>query len=503
MPDEFVTLRRGTTLATCPVVKVGCVIVGGGISGLVAAYELHCRRIPFVLVEKAARYGGVIRTEHIDGFVVDAGPDALLTQKPAGIALCRELGVELAPARSTRAFIANNGRLRALPEAGVFGIPTDWKSFAASRALSVSGKFRMAAEYFLPPAAAGGDESIASFMRRRFGREALERLGEPLLAGIHGGDAAQLSMRALFPRFLDFERTDRSVIRGLRRLRRECKQAQASPFVSVRGGTEALVRALVASLPPLSLVSEVGVSSLEWRGDWRVHLATGRHIDAPAVLLAAPARTIADLVHRVDRALSALFAGMRDVPLATVALGYARDAIRHPLAGSGFVVTQGDGAAANAVTWMSSKWMDRAPAGGVLLRATVGGARNPSALSWPNEDLIARVRDDLRRYLGVSAAPLFTRAYRMPHAGVQMDVGHHHTMEKVQGRLDELHGLFVSAAGIRGVGIADCAGDARTQAAAAAEYIRCREKPHACTAGGPADPIAIRSHGRTGIDRLL
>jgi protoporphyrinogen/coproporphyrinogen III oxidase len=200
--------------------RVECVIVGGGISGLAAAHELQRQRIPFVLVERASRFGGVIRTEHVDGFVVDAGADALLTQKRAGIALCEELGVALSPARSTRSFVAHRGRLRALPEAGVFGIPTDWRAFARSRAFSTAGKIRMAGEYFLPPAVSNGDESIASFITRRFGGEALRRLGDPLLAGIHGGDAERLSMRALFPRFLDLERTDGSVIRGLRRLRR-------------------------------------------------------------------------------------------------------------------------------------------------------------------------------------------------------------------------------------------------------------------------------------------
>ena len=463
--------------------RVDCVIVGGGISGLAAAHELHRCRIPFVLVEKDGRYGGVIRTEHVDGFVVDAGPDALLTQKPAAIALCSELGVDLAPPRSTRAFLAHSGRLRALPEAGVFGIPTDWRSFAASRALSVRGKIRMAAEYLLPRATRSGDESIASFVGRRFGREAVERLGEPLLAGIHGGDAARLSMRALFPRFLDLERTDRSVIRGLRRLRRQWPHA-AAPFVSVRGGTETLVQTMVRSLEPSSLLSNVEVSRLEPGDGWRVHLSTGRHIDATAVLLATPPRTIRDLVQHVDPALSGLLGSMRDVPLITVALAYTRDSIRHPLDGSGFVVARGEGAAVNAVTWMSSKWSDRAPPDGVLVRASVGGARNPAAPSWSNEDLIARVCDDLRRYLGISAAPMFTRAYRMPHAGVQMDVGHHEIVEKAQVRLNEVHGLFVSAAGIRGVGVADCVADARTQAIAAAEYIRCRETHDACAFSG-------------------
>lgn len=464
--------------------RVDCVIVGGGISGLAAAHELQRQGMSFVLIERAPRFGGVIRTEHVDGFVVDAGPDALLTQKPAGVALCRELGVALSPARSTRAFIAHRGRLRALPDAGVFGIPTDWKSFARSRAFTTAGKLRMAGEYFLPPIVANHDESIASFITRRFGREALRRLGEPLLAGIHGGDAARLSMRALFPRFLDLERSDGSVIRGLRRLRRNTATAPGPPFASVRGGTEALVTALVASLPPARLISDVEVSNVEWRGIWRVHLKTGRHIDAPAVLLATPPQTTADLVQHVDPALSGLLGRVRHVDMITVALGYRREDVRHPLEGSGFVVTRREGASVNAVTWMSSKWMERAPADGVLLRASVGGARHPHASSWSNADILSRVRDDVRRYLRITAQPVFARVYRMPHAGVQLDVGHLPLVERVQARLSALPGMFISAAGIRGVGIADCAADARAQATAAAEYVRFKERHHASAVGG-------------------
>lgn len=452
--------------------RVQCLIVGGGISGLAAARELHSRGIPFVLVEGAARYGGLIRTERVDGFVVDAGADALLTQKPAGIALCRELGVALSPARSTGVFVAYRGRLCALPEAGVFGIPTDWKSFARSRAFSLAGKLRMAGEYFLPPAAqsSDGDESIASFIARRFGREALQRLGEPLLAGIHGGDADRLSMRALFPRFLDLERTDRSVIRGLRRLRRETVMPPVAPFVSICGGTETLVKALIASLPGSSLISSVAVRGLEQGTEWRVHLANGTHVDAAAVLLATPPRVSAGLVHDVDPQLSALLGRIRDVPLITVALGYTRDAIRHPLAGSGFVVPRSERASVNAVTWMSSKWMGRAPEDRVLLRAAVGGARDPDVSSLSDAELVMRVRNDVGRYLQVSSEPVFARVYRMPHAGVQLEVGHLNLIKQAEGRADVLPGLFISAAGFRGVGIADCVGDARRQAIAAATY---------------------------------
>jgi oxygen-dependent protoporphyrinogen oxidase len=437
----------------------------------------------FALLESAPRFGGVIRTEHVDGFVVDAGPDALLTQKRAAIALCEELGVAMSPALSTRAFLARHGRLRALPDASVFGIPTDWRPFARSRAFSIAGKLRMAGEYFVPRGVPNGDESIASFVTRRFGKEALRRLGEPLLAGIHGGDAERLSMQALFPRFVDLERTDGSVIRGLRRLHGRTAVPPGGPFVSVRGGTETLVDALVTSLPHRSLIANVTVSRVERRREWRVHLSTGRHFDASAVLLATPPQAIADLVQDVDPALSGLLGRIRDVPLVTVALGYRRDDVRHPLAGSGFVVPKAEGATVNAVTWMSSKWMERAPADGVLLRASVGGARHPEVAAWSSEDALARVRRDLRRYLHITAQPVFARVYRMPHAGVQLETGHLNLIARAQTRLDELRGLFMSASGVRGVGIADCVSDARAQASAVAEYLRCKESHHAGVAG--------------------
>jgi oxygen-dependent protoporphyrinogen oxidase len=340
----------------------------------------------------------------------------------------------------------------------------------------------MAAEYFLPPSPArpGADESIASFIARRFGREALERLGEPLLAGIHGGDADRLSMRALFPRFIDLEQSDGSVIRGLRRLRPKSAGVPPAPFVSIRGGTNTLVNALVGSLPPASLMADVSVTALEWRGGWRVHLTTGRHLDVPAVLLATPPRAIANLVEHVDAELSGLFAYLKDVSLITVALGYRCYDGNLPLAGSGFVVPKSEHATVNAVTWVSSKWTERAPGDHILLRASVGGARNPNASLWSNTDILTRVREDVRRYLGVSCAPVFSRVYRMPHAGVLLEVGHLDLVEKIQARLDASSGLFVSAAGVRGVGIADCVGDARAQAVAMAEYVRCKER-HSCS----------------------
>src|SRR4051794_2012776 len=226
-------------------------IIGGGMSGLAAAYELARRGVPFVLLEAATSLGGVVKTERVNGFTIDAGPDALMTQKPAAIELCRELGIghRLRPQADRGTFLVRGGVLRALPEASVFGIPTDWRPFVTTRAFSLRGKLRMAAEYFLPARPAAGDESIASFMRRRFGGEAVEYLADPLLAGIHGGDAQRLSMQALFPRFLDIERRHGSLIRGFRSAATGRTGPPPPPFVAPLGGLPEMVDALIAPLP--------------------------------------------------------------------------------------------------------------------------------------------------------------------------------------------------------------------------------------------------------------
>jgi protoporphyrinogen/coproporphyrinogen III oxidase len=309
-----------------------CVIVGGGISGLSAAYELQRRGVPFVLVEGSSRFGGLIRTEVENDFVIDAGPDAILTHKTGGVALCGELGVDLLPVKTPGTFVARRGALHRLPETGIFGIPTDWQGFLRTRAFSTTEKFRMAAEYFIPPLRPvdpSRDESIASFIGRRFGREAVRTIGDPLMAGIHSGRADQLSMRALFPRLLDLEEREGSVIRGIRRAPRHTAAAQ-SPFVCVRGGTAALVKALVAALPRESLMTCAEVRGLELGDLWRIHLASGACLEAPATLLASPPRVAAVLLRDADSPLSKRCAQVRDVSLVTVALGYERQAVRRP-----------------------------------------------------------------------------------------------------------------------------------------------------------------------------
>ncbi len=458
-------------------------IVGGGIAGLAAAYELARRHVPFVLLEAANRLGGVIVTEQVAGFVIDAGPDALLVQKPAAIDLCAELGlggrlVATTPPRT--AFILRGGRLHPLPEASVLGLPARLGPLATTRLFSWRAKLRMALEPFRPAGdAANRDESIASFIRRRFGQEAVDYLAEPLLAGIHAGDVEALSMRANFPRLLDIERTHGSLLRAFRR--RPPRASGDGLFRSLPGGLGELVEAVARRLPPPSvrvgarverldpLASAGGAADGAARPSFRLHLGSGDALDAAVVILAVPAYVAADLLAPLDAEAAALCRSVPYVSTATVALGYPRAAVRHPLAGSGFLVPRVEaGWSIMAASWVSSKWPGRAPDGQVLLRAFLGGARDPSLVDLDDEALIRLAETDLARLLGIDGRATLRRVYRWCRANAQHTVGHLDRVAALEQRLGRWPGLLLTGSGFRGTGIPDCVEDGRATARRAA-----------------------------------
>ena len=458
---------------------VDVVVVGGGIAGLAAAYELHKRGRSFVILERAARTGGVIISEHAGGFVLDGGPDALLTQKPEGIALCEELGIadRLVPTKPPRlAYIQRAGRLHPLPANSVLGIPTRFGPFIRTGLFTWAGKMRMAAEMFVPPRREDSDESIGSFMRRRFGNEAVEYLAEPLLAGIHAGDVDRLSIRALFPRFVETERKYGSLLRAFRRQRQP--PSPDGVFRSFPHGLSELVDAITRALPPQTI--RLGVAAtriMRAAGPERAQrvervLATdGRAYSARAIIATSPAYVTADLVRELDADLARLCAEVPYASSGTVALAFPRAAVAHPLNGSGFVVPRTERTGIMAASWLSSKWPHRAPEGQVLMRAFVGGARDPDALGKRDDELVAIALTALRPLLGISGEPLLTRVYRFERKSAQHDVGHLERMAAIDQRLAAHPGLFVTGSGFRGVGIPDCVADARATARRVSECL--------------------------------
>ena len=444
-------------------------IVGGGITGLAAAHELTARRVPFQLFEASSRLGGLIQTEHVDGFTIDAGADSILAQKPAAIELCESLGlgpklISTNPPRT--AFVMKHGRLYPLPSPSVLGIPTTWRGTAAYELLSALARARLALEPLIPPRRSAADESVGAFFRRRFGGETVDLVAEPLLGGIHAGDVDALSMTSLFPRFVEAEARRGSVLRWLHETRQPA--AGEGPFRSLAGGMGELVHTLERRMPEGSIRCDASVAAIVKDGSrWHVS-AAGATVTARAVILAVPARVASALLQPIDQHAGALCGEVPYVSTVSVALAWPRSAVTHPLEGSGFVVARRhNDLRMTACTWVSSKWSGRAPAGAVLLRVFAGGAHDPGVVDLPDDEIANMAVRDISGVLGTTGAPVVRRVYRWRDAGAQHHVGQIARVSEIEKLLAQHPGLFVAGSGFRSVGIPDCIADGRAAAAAA------------------------------------
>ena len=462
--------------------RLSVVVIGGGITGLAAAHratELARERgvdLDLKVIEARARLGGTIATERVDGFVVEAGPDSFLSEKPWALALCRRLGVEPRLVRTDdrfrNVFVWFRGRLHPLPDGFQLLAPTRLLPFATSSLFSWSGKLRMALDVLLPRGG-GDDESLGSFVRRRLGREALERVAQPLVAGIYTADPHDLSLAATMPRFLETERRHRSIILGLRRALKAAPQpgtagARWSLFVTLAEGMEGLVHALAERLADSSVVLRQRVASVERSGArWRVATADGARFDADRVIVAGESHAAARLLRYVDLTLATLLGDIEYAGAVTVSLGYRRADVPHPLDGFGFVVPRTEGRSILAGTFSSVKYPGRAPEGHVLLRCFFGGALDPCVLTEDDAQLMGRARTELGEALGITAPPVLSRVARWPASMPQYRVGHLARVETVERRVLALPGLHLAGGAYRGVGIADCvrSGEAAAEAA--------------------------------------
>lgn len=442
------------------------VVVGGGISGLAAAHhllELGAAR-DVVVLESGDRAGGVIRSERTgDGYVIEHGPDSIITDKPWGLALARRLGLEeeIVTTRSENrgAYVVARGRLERVPEGFSLMAPVDIGAFLRSPILSWRGKARAALDLVLPRGSAD-DESLSSFVTRRFGRELYDRLAQPLVGGIYGADPEMLSLRATMPRFLDIERAERSVSWGLWRRQRAMGEAKASGaryglFVSFRDGCQRLVDALVDRLGDrVRLGRSVTAVSPEGRG-FVVRTDGGEALDAFGVVLAVPAHRAAALLEGLDAELSGLLGRIPYGSAVTASFAWRREDIPHPLDAYGFVVPAVEGRGVLACTWSSRKWPHRAPEGMELLRVFFGGPGGEHVLDEPDDVLVERARGELRDLMGIAAEPVLVRVSRHARAMPHYHVGHLALVERIEACVARHPGLALAGNAYRGVGIPD------------------------------------------------
>ena len=452
-------------------------IVGGGISGLSAAYALHKRCVPYLLLEAGPRLGGVIRTETRDGFLLEGGPDSMLAQKPEGIALCRELGLgeRLVPTNpDVRAvYVLHRLKLHPLPEGMMLAVPTKVLPFARSGLFSWPGKLRMGLDLVIPGGNGRGDESIASFLRRRFGQESVERLGEPLLAGIHAGDPERLSILATFPRFRDLEAKHGSLVRGMWATPRPKPALGAKPpsaFYSLRGGLREMVDALVLRLERERIWTKAAVYGISRTGDgFALAVQGGETVGAERVIVAAPGPRIAPALESLVPAAARAVAAIPFASSATILLGYRREDVAHPLDGYGMVVPQTEGLRTTALSFVSTKFPYRAPPGHALLRAFLGGTRDGEVMRLTDEEMVMTVERDMSGVLGLRGRPVMSRVFRWPGGTPQLEVGHLERMAAVEGEIASVPGLYLTGAGVRSTGIPDSVADGTRAGEAAAE----------------------------------
>jgi len=463
-------------------------IIGGGIAGLAAAYELEKAHnagtaVSYTLFEARERLGGSLSSEIVDGAVIERGPDSFLTEKPAAADLCRELGLgdDLLPSNDAnrKTYILVRNRLVALPDGLMFLVPTKLVPTALTPLFSFTTKIRMALELLHPPRPSGlPDEAVASLVERHYGVEAVNRLADPLLSGIYGGDATQLSARTVLPRLVEMETQYGSLTRGMlaahRKMRAMAKATQSngngkstasraprSIFTALRGGMQQLVDALTAKLDPASISVSTPVTAIVRNANgWNIR-AAGIEESYDAIIFASPAWAVGELLAPIDPVLGEDLSSIPYSSSITINLVYDEKKLGTLPEGFGFLVPAIEGRAMLACTFVQRKFLGRTPPGKAVFRAFLGGIRNESLMTEPDEALVAVVRRELSEILGEKAIglniePEYTQVTRWRRAMAQYSVGHQERIARVNSHVAALPGLRLVGNAYDGIGIPDC-----------------------------------------------
>ena len=465
-------------------------IVGGGISGLAAAFELEQLRkdgaqIEYVLYEASSRLGGVLRTEQVDGCLVEAGPDSFVTEKPWAADLCRCLGIgdQLIGSNDAdrKTYILTRGRLVEMPDGLMFMVPTKIIPTGMSPLFSWTTKIRMARELFHPPRAVDHDESVAAFVERHYGSEMVDRLADPLLSGVYGGEAANLSVRAVLPRFAEMERNHGSLGRAMLAARNKQKKNSSGPkkaapplFTSLKNGMQSLAEAVIARLPSSALRINTPVQALQPQaeaGGWLLSAGLqSDHFDG--VIVALPAKAAANVLSMASAELPGELAAIQYSSSITVGLGYDAEVRQSLPPGFGFLVPRSEGKRLLAATFVHNKFPHRAPEDRALLRCFFAGSNAEDVWPLSDDQIVAIVRTELQEIINLRAEPIFARVYKWKSAMAQYGVGHLDRLERIERLSRQLPGLALAGNAYRGIGVPDCVRSGREGAKMLSEVTK-------------------------------
>lgn len=470
-------------------------IVGGGITGLSAAYALQeaanaAGEVDYLLIERDQRLGGKILTEKVDGFTIEGGPDCFLSEKPWVAELSRRLGIthRLLCSNEDRKgiFVLSGGRLHRLPEGIMLMVPTRILPFALSPLISWPGKLRMALDLVLPKKKGDEDETLASFVTRRLGREALEKIAGPLIGGIHGSDAEEMSLKAAFPRFLQMEQEYGSLIRAMLAARKKAPapatgaagRPKRTYFMSFVDGMGELTATVGSRLNPEKVLTGRKATGIIAGGGaggkgYTVQVEGMQPVNADAIIITVPANDAADLLEGLDRQMAG---SLRKIPMATsatISVAYRRSDVPHPLEGFGFMVPFIENRKISAVTFSSVKWDYRVPdPEHVLLRTFVGGALHQELVDLEDDELMGLVRRELKDILGIKAAPVLAMIHRWVKCRPRYTLGHLERVAAIEERAAIYPGLYLAGGSYRGIGVPDCINSGTLAADKALAYLK-------------------------------
>ncbi len=460
------------------------IIIGGGISGLAAAYRLQeltsGQACEIILLEASPHFGGAIQSEVRDGFILEGGPDCFISEKPAALRLAKKLGLESeileTNPRFRRSFIYVRNRLVPVPQGFYLMAPRNLAALFATPLLSLRGKLRMACEPWIPARGGDEDESVSAFVRRRLGREALEKIAQPMIGGIYTADPEKLSLMATFPKFREMERLSGGVIRGLGKTAAGVKEASGPRyglFLSFKKGMQTLPDALVKKLDRVTLRASFSVSEIfPQAGRWRILGEKGENLEADAVCLTVPAYRAARLLKNISPEPARELAAIPYESVLTLNVIYRKEKIGHSLEGFGFVIPDQELKKIMACTFASVKFAGRAPEGFVLLRVFAGGALRPGVFNLTDDAFQRVALEELSEILDIQGPPVSVSVRRWPLSMPQYHVGHLDRVRTIEEKIKEQAGLFLTGNAYRGVGIPDCIEQAESAAENIFNYLR-------------------------------